>query len=257
MKIAPNLLKHMKVVRKGTKRPAENTNIVSPPRRVPRTHMPLQPTHVAPYHPGFMSAPDVFKKKARSSIGSSGNGSSEIILPSSSKARTVYTENREDLTADPSSPERTGPRCVSFQERLDGDSSPNESSNNPRHRSYESPRSHPEIQLNFVSPGNSHNGHHVSVRSNRGGSRFSSSTRVVLEREDSGGSSSSSRKFSSVSNRGRGHRNISSRGRASKSENTMRLEKERIVEGNDDEPLIIKALENVQHSVKEEGEKCS
>lgn len=228
----------MKLVRKGSssssssKRPADSTNIVSPPRKSQRVQhmMPMPPAHQ--FHPGFVNTPEVFKKKSRTS---GGGGESK---------RHMYTENREDFTADTTSPDRTGPRCVSFQERGDGDDSSGQSN---RHQSYESPRSHSEIhQMNFVSPSSQihesqKHGGHVGVRSNRGGSR---SSRVV-EREDSGGSGSSRNGFS-VSSRGRGHRNISSRGRSSKSPSS-KLEKDR--EGrsiHDDEPLIIKTLEKAE-----------
>ena len=214
----------MKLVRKGSssKRPADNTNIVSPPRKSQRGQhmMPMPPAYQ--FHPGFANSPEVFKKKSRAS---------------------VYTENREDFTADASSPDRTGPRCVSFQEKGDGDE-PSGQSN--RRQSYESPRSHSEIhQMNFVSPASQihesqkHSGH-VGVRSNRGGSRSSRTN----EREDSSGS----RNGFSVSSRGRGNRNISTRGRSSKSPSS-RLEKDResrMQEIHDDEPLIIKTLEKAK-----------
>lgn len=247
MKIAPNLCRHMKLItKKGTKRTAENANIVSPPRKSQRSHhmAPAQPNHAnhhPGYHPGFMNPSEVFKKKPSRSSASSGTDSPP--------KRHMYSENREDLTSDDPSPDRAGPRCVSFQERLDGEES---SPPGNRHQQYESPRSHPDIALNFVSLSgqteSGKHGHHVSVRSNRGGSRSSRG----VERDET--SSKSSRSGFSVSNRGRGHRHISSRGRSSKS-GSVRPDKERDHQQtvHDDEPLIIKShVEKTERPVETE-----
>lgn len=251
MKIAPNLCRHMKAVaKKGMKRSAETTHIVSPPRQSRRghhssmQHHQMQANHLnlPVYPPVFMKSPEVFKKK--SSSRSSGE------LP---PKRHMYTENREDLTSMAPTSDRNGPRCVSFQERADGEDSAG--SNNQHHQQYESPRSHPDIELNFVSPEgqiqSGKHGHPVSVRSNRGGSRSS--------RSDRDESSVSSRKGFSVSNRGGRHRHISTRGRSSKS-GAVRMDKDReeAQDGNDDEPLIIKSLvEKAERETKAEGEKLS
>ena len=211
---------------------------------------PVQPNlanHHPGYHPGFMNPSEVFKKKSSRSSASSGG--------ESPTKRHMYTENREDLTADDPSPDRAGPRCVSFQERLDGEESPG--SNNNRHQQYESPRSHPDMALNFASPSgqieSSKHGHRVSVRSNRGGSRSSRG----VERDES--SVKSSRNGFSVSNRGRGHRHISSRGRSSKS-GSVRLDNERDHQQkvHEDEPLIIKShVEKAERPVETKPEKIA
>ena len=223
MKIAPNLCRHMKVVRKGTKRPSES-QIVSPPRRGPKGRFSM---HSAPaLNPGFENTPEaMIKAKQTTSL----NDSSQ---------RKVFTENREEINGETSSPNRTGPRCVSFQERLDGDDSSIQSGQRQR-PPFESPRSHGEIQLNYVSPSSTSGNMEtstprLSLRSNRGGSR--SSSRVV--EQDDRHYSGSSRNGFPVSNRGRGTRSVSSRGRSSKSGSIT-------LENSDESPMILKNLPKI------------
>lgn len=244
MKIAPNLCKYMKIVRKGSssssssKRPIENGKIVSPPRRNKMNRFSVHSPQAL--NPGFHHIPDAFNVKHRPL--------------SSGDKRALFTENREEVNEEASSPgNRSGPRCVSFQERMDGDDSSIQSSGHRQLRPpFESPRSQQEMHLNYVSPNSltqwvGHSGEitppqhspRFRLKSNRGGSRSSSQSSRVVESDDKlhrGGSGSGSYP---VSNRGRGTRSISSRGRSSKSK-AMRVSK------TQETPMIIKKLENAE-----------
>ncbi len=240
MRVAPHLCKYMKiVVRKGSssssssRRPTESgSKIVSPPRRGPKGRFSV---HSSPaLNPGFHHIPDAFRVKQRP--------------PSSGDVnkRPLFTENREEVNEEASSPgNRSGPRCVSFQERPEDDSSI-QSGHRQIRPPFESPRSHQEMHVNYVSPNSltqwvGHSGEvstpqhspRLRLKSNRGGLRLSQSR--VIESEDK-----TNRGSFPVSNRGRGNRSISSRGRSSKHRAIMRLE------NTQEPPMIIKKIENAE-----------
>ena len=221
----------MKVVQKGNKRPHQS-NIVSPPRRGPKGRFSM---HSSPaLNPGFNALPDMHKKRPRLS--------SSLNSPKTN----VFLEKREEVSVDASSPgTRSGPRCVSFQERPDDDDSPIQTSYRLQRPSFESPRSSLDMQFNYVSPDKvlmSKQSSRLSLRSNRGGSRVSSR---VVEMDDRISSSSNTRGSFPVSNRGRGMRNVSSRGRSTKANTTRNAR--RVVEKIEDPPMILKNIDKIKN----------
>jgi hypothetical protein len=202
IKIAPELCRYMKAAkRKDIKRPHE-ANLVSPPRR----------SH----------------KRKHSSQSSSSNHSYKEF-----PSKRGYKENREEASSPGNN--RSDPRGV----RFDSDNSPVIQTNYGRHRqTYESPTTNIDMQLNYVSPSSQTSSNVVtprlSLKSNRGGSR--AFPRVAnFENKVSSASSSNHRSAYPVSTRGRGNRNVSSRGRLHKGKRpAVGFEK------NEDTPMILK-----------------
>ncbi len=211
IKIAPNLCRHMTVIPKGTKRPSES-NVVSPSRRGPRGHLPTHSSHDA-------NPSDAFRMKARTSFATE------------SPRRSIFQEHREEVNVGSSSPgSRSGTRTVSFQDH------------------FESPKSYNELQLNYVSPTSGDTigmpqTPHLGLKSNRGGARVTSRVIDMGERVNSQPNSLGG---FPVSNRGRGMRNVSSRGRSPKASN-FRMHGE-------ESPMIIKNLDTLNkiHSTSDE-----
>lgn len=220
----------MKVVQKGSKRTSVS-NIVSPPRRGPKGRFSMQSSPAL--NPGFSSIPDMYKKRQR------------LSSAANSPKMNVFLEKREEVSAEASSPgTRSGARCVSFQERPDGDDSPIQTSHRLQRPPFESPRSNLDMHLNYVSPSSvtgkemiPKKSPRLSLRSNRGGSRVSSR---VIEMDERISSSPSVRGSFPVSNRGRGMRNISSRGRSTKM-TSVRVEK------IEDPPMILKNIDRIKN----------
>lgn len=218
IKIAPNLCRHMNAIAKGTKRPHES-NIVSPPRRGPQDHysMHSSPAKSPDFDPSFES----FKARPRVAPGAE------------SSKRQLFVENREEVNGEASSPgNRSGSRSVSFLGTDDADDSPIYSSYRQRPH-FESPRS--EIMyVNHVSPNSlPEYSPSASLKSNRGGARAAARALDLDGRINF--SIKPSRSNFPVSNRGRGMRNVSSRGRSQVASTRM--------QDNEDPPMILKNVE--------------
>jgi hypothetical protein len=202
----------MKVISKGTKRPSES-NVVSPSRRGPRGH--LQKHSSVAITPGSDATSNVFKVKPRS------------LSAMESPRRSIFQEHREEVNVGSSSPgSRSGTRTVSFQDQ------------------FESPRSHNEMQLNYVSPTSSDTigmpqTPHLGLKSNRGGTRVTSR---VIDMGERVSSQPNTRGGFPVSNRGRGMRNVSSRGRSPKVSSFR-------VQSGKESPMIIKNLDSPNNEI--------
>mmetsp|Transcript_8931 Transcript_8931/g.11245 ORF Transcript_8931/g.11245 Transcript_8931/m.11245 type:complete len:534 (+) Transcript_8931:671-2272(+) len=226
MKIAPNLKRHMKLKVENKRSQTDHNDIsekgrkiVSPPRRGPKGRFSM---HSAPaLNPGF---------NATTPVAQFIHGGRRVTPSTASMThkRKLFIDNREEMEDVASSPgSRSGPRCVSFQERMEGDDSSVHSIQRQHRIMFESPKPQQELSVNYVSPNTKPHwlGHsdaprtpRLSVRSNRGGGSRSKQTAFghIIDYRDGKSSPSMPQhgwsKFP-VSSRGRGNRNISTRGR--------------------------------------------